>query len=212
MGGTKDPKLDRIRAAQPDLIFVNEEENRREDYEALSADFRIATAFPRRVDQVPEDLRRIGELCGTADRAEARAAELERALAELTALQKSDPRKFTFAYLIWRNPWMTLNADTYVSDLLSRAGGSNVFGDVDTRYPEISLRELARREPQIVLLPDEPFPFKAVHAPEITAAVPGAVAELMGGDDACWHGVRSIRGVALARRLRHQFGTRCSVI
>src|SRR5437763_15145962 len=37
MGGTKNPKVDRIVALAPDLVLLNEEENRREDAEALRA-------------------------------------------------------------------------------------------------------------------------------------------------------------------------------
>ena len=95
---------------------------------------------------------------------------------------------------------MSLNDDTYVSDLLSRAGGRNVFGDAEVRYPEISLSALVAHRPDVVLLPDEPFPFKEVHATELATAS-GLTPRLISGDDACWHGVRSIRGVALARSL-----------
>ena len=200
VGGTKDPKLDRIRAAAPDVVFVNEEENRREDYEALSSDLRVETSFLRRVDEVPDDLRRIGRVCGVKDRAEARAVALEEGLADLDDVRRRT-RPFSFAYLIWRDPWMTLNDDTYVSDLLKRAGGRNVFADAAARYPTLTLHELARSQPDVILLPDEPFPFKAKHAAEIRAAVSGPDVELISGDDACWHGVRSLRGVALARRL-----------
>ena len=207
IGGTKDPKIDRIVAAAPDLVFLNEEENRREDYETLRrAGLRVETAFPRRVDQVPDDLRRIGEACGTVESAQTRAHELETALADLERRQKAQPNHFTFAYLIWRNPWMTINGDTYVSDLLGRAGGRNVFHDRPTRYPELTLNELAERRPDVVLLPDEPFPFKEAHRQELEAELPEMGHQLISGDDACWHGIRSIRGVALAHQLGDQWG------
>ena len=201
VGGTKDPKLDRIRAAAPDLIFLNEEENRREDYDALVADFRVETTFPRRVDQVPADLRRIGELCEAAYRAEAQAATLEKALVELSDARGQRPEaSFSYAYLIWRQPWMSLNSDTYVSDLLARGGGRNVFAGAAARYPEITLTDLRDLRPDVVLLPDEPYPFKAAHADEVKATCNTKV-DLISGDDACWHGVRAIRGVALAQAL-----------
>ena len=199
MGGTKDPKLDRIRAAAPDIVFVNEEENRKEDYEALSEHLRVETAFPRRVDQVPSDLRRIGRLCGTEALAEARASALERALKDVEQTREADARTFSFAYLIWREPWMTLNSDTYVSDLFHRAGGRNVYADAPERYPEITLEDLSLRRPDVVLLPDEPFPFKPTHAAEVGEATGLQGITCISGDDACWHGVRSLRGVRLAR-------------
>lgn len=202
VGGTKDPKLDRIRAAAPDVVFVNEEENRIEDYEALSQDLRVESTLIRRVDEVPDNLRAIGRICGVEAVAEERAQALDEGLEALAGFRAEHPlASFTYAYLIWRKPWMTLNSDTYVSDLLARAGGLNVYGDVSDRYPEITLKDLAARRPDVILLPDEPFPFRAAHADELAAAVPGPGIELIGGDDACWHGVRSIRGVTLAKNI-----------
>lgn len=207
VGGTKDPKLDRIRDAAPDVVFMNAEENRKEDAEALAETLRVETSFPRRVDEVPADLRRIGRVCGVEAAAEARASALEAALAEVSERTWAP---FTFAYLIWRDPWMTLNADTYVSDLLAKVGGRNVYGDDPTRYPATTLSDLAAHAPDVILLPDEPFPFKAPHAEEVQAALPGSAVELVGGDDLCWHGVRSIRGVTAARRVAEGISARRS--
>jgi ABC-type Fe3+-hydroxamate transport system substrate-binding protein len=198
VGGTKDPDLDAIRKARPDLVFLNEEENTKEAYEALALELRVDTTFPRRVSDVPRVLRHLGDLTGTRAIAESRARELERALEALAARPK---RSFRFAYLVWRDPWMTVNADTYVSDLFQLAGGSNVYADASERYPTIGLDDLAQRRCDLVLLPDEPFHFKERDRAEILPLVPGAKVELVSGDDCCWHGVRSIEGVRLAERL-----------
>ena len=51
-------------------------------------------------------------------------------------------------YLIWRDPWMTVGADTYAHDLLDLCGGANVFADraecwVPTQNAEASLAALS---------------------------------------------------------------------
>jgi ABC-type Fe3+-hydroxamate transport system substrate-binding protein len=196
VGGTKNPDLDAIRRAEPDLVFVNEEENTKADFEILSREFRVDASFPRRVSDVPALLRHFGRLTDRTDVAETRATALEAALADLASAQR-DP--FAFAYLVWRDPWMTVNADTYVSDLFARAGGTNVFGAASERYPTTTLSDLRDRAPELVLLPDEPFHFRARDRDEVLAALPRARIELVSGDDCCWHGVRSIAGVALVR-------------
>jgi ABC-type Fe3+-hydroxamate transport system substrate-binding protein len=192
VGGTKNPDIAAIIEASPDLVLANREENRREDYEALSAHVRVDASMPTRIGEVPGELRRLGALLGCATVAEARAAELEACLAELDRCRAS----FSFAYLVWRKPWMTVSGDTYVSDLFTRAGGRNVFAGAEARYPEITLDDLAARDPDVVFLPDEPFPFTPEHAAEISGA---KRIELVSGDDCCWHGVRSIRGARWAR-------------
>ena len=97
-------------------------------------------------------------------------------------------------YPIWRRPWMTIGADTYVHDLLSTCGGANVFAD-RTRYPTVSLDEIAARAPEVIVLPDEPFRFRRAHIADFDAyaAVP-AVRDrrihLVDGKPFSWHGPR----------------------
>jgi ABC-type Fe3+-hydroxamate transport system substrate-binding protein len=196
VGGTKNPDHAAIDAARPDLIFVNAEENRREDYEVLAKKYEVDVSMPRSVAEVPQLLRRIGERLGRQAIAEQRAAELEQGMRELEELRRSK-RRFSCAYLIWRRPWMAVGPDTYVSDLLASAGADNVFADRAERYPEITTRELCDRRPELVLLPDEPYPFGEPHRLELAEVAREARIELVSGDDCCWHGVRSIRGVRL---------------
>lgn len=202
VGGTKNPKVDRILELRPDLVFVNEEENRREDYEALADQLRVEVSFPQRADEIPEHLRWIGALVKRKEAAEVEARALEEAL---TALDAERSRTFRYAYLIWRRPFMAAGAPTYVDDLLGRAGGQNVFADEDARYPEVDLGRV-RPEPEVVFLPDEPFPFAAEHIPEIKALAPRSEVRLVSGDDLCWHGVRTRHGVQWLRRFLSRFG------
>ena len=95
---------------------------------------------------------------------------------------------------------MAVGPDTYVSDLLTRAGGVNAFDDPSERYPSFELEDLKTRSPTRVLLSDEPYPFDASHQRALEAELTSSVS-LVSGDDCCWHGVRSIRGVRLATSL-----------
>jgi iron complex transport system substrate-binding protein len=200
VGGTKDPDIDAILAAKPDLVLMNAEENRKEDHDILAGAVPVDVSEPRRVRDVPALLRHLSAVTGSAQ-GQARAQELEDALDRLAEARAQAPeRKFTFAYMIWKNPWMTVSASTYVDDLLSLAGGENIFADADTRYPTVTLEDIQRLTPTRVFLADEPFPFKASHAREVSAQTQTEV-EVISGDDCCWHGVRSIRGARLAAEL-----------
>lgn len=202
VGGTKNPKVDRIRDLKPDLVLFNEEENRREDFEALRTSVRVEVAFPRTIGEVPEHLRWLGDIVDRPVVADTRIRELVTKLEDLDAARAARPTAgFRFAYLIWRRPWMAAGTDTYIDDLLSRAGGTNVLGHMPERYPEIQLDALASLQTDVVLLPDEPFPFKTDHIAEVAPKVPSGVVITVSGDDCCWHGVRSIRGAELARQL-----------
>src|SRR5439155_456133 len=72
-------------------------------------------------------------------------------------------------YAIWRDPYMTVGRDTYVHDVLALCGAANVFADASARYPAVTLDDVAARHPAVILLPDEPFRFRAVHRRDFAA-------------------------------------------
>jgi iron complex transport system substrate-binding protein len=207
IGGTKNPDIARIRDLAPDLVFANEEENRLEDVRALeAAGIGVDVSFPRCVADVPADIRRWGRKIGEAIAGDELAGRIERELSELEALSKPPP--FLYAYWIWKDPWMTISDDTYVADLLSLAGGVNVFGREPERYPVSTPEESASRGADVHFFPDEPFPFRPdKHAAELQRLF-GAEKErlFVSGDDWCWHGVRTMDGLARVRELRNKFG------
>jgi len=205
VGGTKDPDVRRILDLKPDLVFANEEENRREDVEALrAAGVSVDVSFPRRVADVPGDVRRLGKVLGTTDQAEPLALRIERELADLAA---SPPeRRFRYAYWIWMEPWMTVSGDTYVADLLRLAGGENVFEDETARYPAATPAEASRRGAAVHIFPSEPFPFRERRHAALVRDLFGKETRrlFVEGDDYCWHGARTLDGLVAMKRLREE--------
>jgi hypothetical protein len=92
---------------------------------------------------------------------------------------------------IWRRPTMSINAGTYASSLLARLGVTNVLADHADTYPTVELADIARRRPELVLLPSEPYPFAARHLAEYQRAFPGSRVVLLDGQDLFWWGVRT---------------------
>lgn len=196
IGGTKNPDLERIRVLAPDLVVANAEENRPEDIAELRRQFAVDVSMPRTVAEVPASVRELARAAGRAAEGERLAREIEEASSE------PPPPRFRFAYFIWKNPWMTVSGDTYVSDLLRYAGGVNVFGQAGVRYPEITPAQVAAASPDVLLFPSEPFPFSENHLPELESTFGGgAHIELVDGDDCCWHGARTRAGLRLMREI-----------
>lgn len=202
IGGTKDPDVARIVALEPDLVLLNEEENRRADAEALeAAGLRCLSTFPRTVAGTAEMVRTIGRAIARAEGGEEIARDIERRAARIRAASLDLP-PVRFAYLIWRKPWMAAGADTYVDALLTEAGGVNVFGSTGQRYPEVTASDLARLDPEVVLLSTEPFPFRNEHAREL-AEVTGLPRErflIVDGEALSWHGSKTPEGLDTAER------------
>lgn len=195
VGGEKDPDLARIRALRPDLVIANVEENVREHVDTLR-DWGIAVhvTYPRTAAGAITMIRELGRVTGTDDRATALADGLE---ALLDATREATARRpaLRVFYAIWREPYMTIGADTYIHDVLAACGGANVFADAAARYPAVTLDEVAARRPDVILLPDEPFRFRRAHVADFAPyadvpAVRDGRIHLVDGKPFSWHGPR----------------------
>lgn len=200
LGGTKNPKIARILELEPDLVLMNEEENRLEDAEQIrAAGISVHASLPRTAAETAVMVRSIAAAIHREESGERIAADIE-GRAERVRTAATGIAPLTYAYLIWREPWMTINDDTFVAALLALAGGRNVFGNATERYPTITLDDLRAANPDVVLLSSEPFPFADRHATELETALglPRDRFELVDGELLSWHGSRTPRGIDYA--------------
>src|SRR6185503_6064901 len=129
VGGTKNPDIARVVALAPDLVVVNKEENRIEDWQALvSAGLDVMVTHPRTVADAADMIEELGRRAGAADAGQRLAAECRDALGHATRERAGRRRLRTFCP-IWRNPWMTFLRTTYIGDVLETVGLENIFGD-----------------------------------------------------------------------------------
>jgi len=208
VGGTKDVDVAAVLGLAPDLVIANQEENTRAALEALALRAPVLVSLPRRVEQGIAHLARLTRILGVAEREPARS--LIRRGYELRGAAAAGPRAFV---PIWMDPLMTLNADTFGSDVLARAGIANAFGDRlrlhplaadlgktaprdaagrDVRYPRVTLDEVTARGADLIVLPDEPHAFSAADEAQLAAALPAARVVRVSGKDLFWYGAWTI--------------------
>jgi len=230
VGGTKNVSVEAVLALAPDLVIANQEENSRVVLEQLAQQTKVLVSLPRRFDDGLAHVAKLARIFGTVTDANVKALimqgmELGRSRDVAAAADG------LAAFLpIWRDPWMTCNADTFGSDMLAMAGLRNVFGDRlrlyplaadlgkeapidatgrDVRYPRVTLDEVAKRAPAVIVLPNEPYDFGASEAAELHGALPAARQVAVDGRDLFWYGAWSIAAVPRLRaRLQSLTATR----
>jgi ABC-type Fe3+-hydroxamate transport system substrate-binding protein len=193
VGGTKNPDCDRILALHPDLVVLNSEENRREDYDQLlAAGVPVYVSFPSDVSGAALSIRGLGVILGV----ERKAMRLAHLIEEKLRRSEEPERRPRLFCPIWRNPWMSFNRETFAHDVLFRAGGDNVCSGEADRYPIVELSVIAERAPEIVLLPDEPYRFSDKHRDALapladTPALRTGRVHLVDGKALSWYGPRT---------------------
>ena len=156
--GTKNPHVAAIVDLAPDLVIANEEENRELDVRRLrEAGLAVYVNAPRTVVDAADSLAAIGEIVGAAEAGAGLRQDILRARQRADARRPS--RALTTFCPIWKDPWMATGRDTYAADLLAMAGFATVPDDPAGRYPTVTLEEMASRDVDAVLLPDEPYAF-----------------------------------------------------
>jgi len=196
VGGTKTVHIDIVKALQPDLVIANKEENTKEQIEELSGLFPVWVSNIQTVGDGLKMISELGALVGKAEAAQSLVEEINSGFAHLT---KAATLK-RVAYFIWRNPWMSVGGDTFISDMIKTIGWQNVLAH-KVRYPEIALEELVDIAPELVLLSSEPYPFKEAHIAEIKAVLPNSEVLLVDGEMFSWYGSRMARAVSYFERL-----------
>ena len=188
VGGTKTLNLQKIAALQPDLIIGNKEENEREQIEHLTARFPVWMSDIDTFDTACDMIACVGELSGKVAEAGALVARIRACFDVGNTAGEHRPKT---AYFIWRKPWMVAGGDTFISDMLGKAGFANVFAG-RSRYPEISLDELAALQPEVILLSSEPYPFAEKHFGAFREVCPRAQIRCVDGEMFSWYGSRML--------------------
>lgn len=215
VGGTKNPRIEAILDLSPDLVVANQEENTKSDLEKLrDHKIRILMSFPKRV---ADGLAHLAKLARTFD---VQPKDLlKRGYEVVREAEKTTPHTRAFCP-IWLDPLMTINQETFISDMMGLCGVTNVFADRerryplaadlgqarekkvegrDTRYPRVTWEEVESKKPDIALLPDEPYVFGEEHVKLF--AEHGMRGILVSGKDLCWYGAWSVEGLPRLRTI-----------
>lgn len=186
IGGTKNLKIEKIKALNPDLIIANKEENTEAEIKALQQLFPVWTSDISTLQDSLNMIKTIGEITEKNENASRIINTIEQ---EFKKYQSNFTKRHTALYLIWKNPYMSIGNDTIIHHLMAYCGFDNVLKD-KTRYPEISEAEIKQLQPEFILLSSEPYPFKEKHIAELKNLCPTSKIMLVDGEIFSWYGSR----------------------
>jgi len=197
VGGTKQVNFEKLRRAAPTHVVVNIDETPRDLAEEIAGmGITVVVTHPIEVRDNIVLYRLIGGLFGREAEAEALVGRFDDAYADVRRAAEALPERRVL-YLIWKEPWMTVSAETYIARMLALIGWTTVGHDPNVRYPAIELTESFLNGTDLVLFSTEPFPFTDRHIADFAEAFPGhaAKAHLIDAQMTSWYGSRAIAGL-----------------
>lgn len=180
IGGTKNLNIEKIRALKPDLIIANKEENVKEQVEELMKDFKVLVTNVETLADNYDLIKQLGHLFGKDENALIFNLKTDEAF----DIPKSE-QSLKVAYLIWKDPYMTVGGDTFISRILEELGFQNLFKN-QKRYPEIQLADV--KQADLIFLSSEPFPFNEKHMAEIQDICVDQKIIIVDGEAFSWYG------------------------
>jgi len=190
VGGTKTVNLEKIRSLAPTHVILNKDENLRETAEALAAFVpNLVVTHPLAPLDNLALFRQLGAVFGREREAEALCARFQAAYDAATGRKYPERRVL---YLIWKDPWMTVSRDTYISRTLAVFGMQTQPEAAGERYP--TLDRLDPGAADLVLLSSEPYRFGEKHLAQVQTLT-GKPALLVDGEMTSWYGPRAVAGL-----------------
>ncbi|MBD1580841.1 cobalamin-binding protein [Pseudoalteromonas sp. S16_S37] len=155
IGGYNGISLERVLALKPDLVIAWQSGNKKADLEKLEKlGIKVIYSDTKDIRKVADELRLFGQLTGQNQQAQLLAERFSKRFEALKKRYQNSASLRVF-YQLWPEPMMTINRDTWLHQLLQVCAVENVFADNSADYPQISIENVLKTKPQVIVLPNE---------------------------------------------------------
>lgn len=191
IGGTKNLKLEKIAALNPDIIIGNKEENSKDEIAWLKKRFPVWMSDIITLEDTYEMMLKIGELTNKSTAATSIVQAIKQNFTTFNIDCQDAILHQKIVYLIWYKPMMAAGPNTFIHHIIEKLGWENLI--TEERYPVLSEEQLLQLNPDVLLLSSEPFPFREKHLNYFKGILPNIEIKLVDGEFFSWYGSRLIQ-------------------
>lgn len=200
VGGTKDVNKEKVERLGADILLLDREENTKQMAETLS--LKVVDTHVESLEDLRIEFSKLAKLFDNTQLLEW-ANELSEILNRPSASWswsnfpgclewicplETEPKNFV--YIIWKEPWMAINSNTFIASMIEKLGGQPFHLNIgEGKYPKFNLSQLNPKE-TLLVFSSEPFPFAKQKKLIKNLGFP---AVLVDGECWSWFGVRSLR-------------------
>jgi len=150
IGGYSAISIEKVAAVRPDLVFASDLTPKETIDRLMDLSLPVVVVAPRNTSHMIRDIRMVGTITGTESRAEVLATNLSDRIAAVLPCQSTTDRP-TVAHVIWHKPLYVSGNDTLQNDVITHAGGENVFADRNG-WSTVSLEKFLMKNPDIIIV------------------------------------------------------------
>lgn len=152
VGDTLNPNLETIISLKPEVVFVSTASQIEAFTNTLAANGVVVYVLnPNGLDGVMRDLRQLGDLFGTADRAEKVVTDLETRVSNVGKMVHDKTPVKVFVQFS-KEPLFTIGRQSFLNEVLEKAGAVSVTADVETAFPKLSKERAVALDPEVIIL------------------------------------------------------------
>ena len=102
------------------------------------------------IEDVLKEITEIGKITGHEENALALVEEIQSSINNLSLISNK-----TVYWEVWNSPYMTIGGTSFINELITKAGGKNIFADVEQAYPSVNEESIIARNPDVIFIPSD---------------------------------------------------------
>lgn len=194
IGGVQDFDIEKIKELNPDVVFASKDENFEDEIAELEKFVPVYVTDVKNINEAKQMISNFGDLLNRRNEATKILMKIDLQLSDLSKIT-DDLLYRSGAYLVWNEPWVAAGKETFVDSMLKLIKVDNVFSNLNERYPMVTGANIHLGNPDIVMLPTEPFKFEDQQAMEISAHTHDAATFFVDGEVFAWYGSRLVKSI-----------------
>ena len=142
--------LESIISCKPDFVvlFKVMHDHLIEPLEKYGISYYVSDA--NTIEDVLKEITEIGKITGHEENALALVEEIQSSIENLSLISNK-----TVYWEVWNAPYMTIGGTSFINELITKAGGKNIFADVEQSYPAVNEESIIARNPDVIFIPSD---------------------------------------------------------
>ena len=153
VGDPLEVSIEEIIGLNPDLVLSDHGEGQSQTVQRLEElGIPVVVLHPKNLVGVISDIQLVGKITGKIQEAEALANDLTQRIQEVTNKAQNLEKPRVYVEYYFNGGYWSVGSKSFITELISTAGGTNVFGEIEDEYLSTSTEGVLQANPEIIII------------------------------------------------------------